>query len=117
MYSSIPIYPLSCEASLISASIFLDYRQRVYNCWLLKLPKIHLAKNILPISLRNGDQYFQPGEIPENILLWTKNVWRTLYSQWLVWKLTINHSIDPAERVEPVENMMSDKLFKADVII
>ena len=117
MYSSTPIHPLLCEAGLIPASILLDYRQRIYTCRLLRLPEIHPAKNILPISLRNGDQGFQLGELPENTLLWTENSRPTLYGQWLAWQLTIDHSIDPAEGVEPVENMMSDKLFKADVII
>lgn len=40
----------------------------------------------------------------------------TLYGQWLAWQLTIDHSIDPAKGVEPVENNMPVKLF-ADVII
>lgn len=117
MYSSTPIHPLLCEAGLIPASILLDYRQRVYTCRLLKLSEMHLAKNILPISLRNGDQGFQPGELLDNTLLWTENLRPILYGQWLAWQLTIDHSIDLAKGVEPVKKMMSDKLFKANIII
>ena len=69
MYSSTPVHPLKCEAGLIPASILLDYRQRAYTCRLLRLSELHPAKEILPISLRKGDQDFQPGELPENTLL------------------------------------------------
>ena len=54
MYSSTPVHPLLCEAGLISASILLDYRQRLYTHRLLSLPDSHPTKEILPISLREG---------------------------------------------------------------
>lgn len=107
MYASTPIHPLLCEAGLIPASIFLDYRQRVYAHRLLGLPGLHPAKEILPItiSIRDGDRWFQPGELPENTLMWTQNSRSTLYGQWLAWKITIDHSIDPVEGVERVEKI------------
>ncbi len=79
MYSSTPIHPLLCEAGLTPASILLDYRQRVYAHRLVSLPDLHPVKEILPISLRKGDVGFQPGELPENTLMWTQNSWPTLY--------------------------------------
>ncbi len=115
MYSSTPIHPLLCKAGLIPASILLDYRQRAYTCRLLVLSELHSAKEILPISLRKGDQDFQPGELPENTLLWTQNSRPALYGQWLAWQITLDHSIDPADGVEPVQKMISEEL-KADII-
>ncbi len=49
--------------------------------------------------------------------MWTQNSRPTLYGQCLAWQITIDHSIDPAEGVEPVEKIESNCLFKADVII
>ena len=106
MYSSTPIHPLLCEAGLIPASVLLDYRQRIYTCRLLRLPEMHPAKEILPISLGKGDQDFQPGELPENSLLWTQNSRPTLYGQWLAWQITLNHAIDPADGVEPTPKVI-----------
>ena len=77
---------------------------------------MHPAKEILPISLRKGDGGFQPGELPGNTLLWTQSSRPKLYGQWLAWQITIDHSIDPAEGVEPVEKVSSNGV-KADVII
>lgn len=71
----------------------------------------------MPVSLRKGDRDLQPEELPENTLLWTQNSRPTLYGQWLAWQLTIDHSIDPAEGVEPVEKIVFDELFKADISI
>ena len=116
MYSSTPIHPLLCEAGLIPASVLLDYRQRIYACRLLRLPEMHPAKEILSISLRKGDQDFQPGELPENSLVWTENSRPALYGQWLAWQITLDHAIDPADGVEPAPKVISDK-FKADIII
>ncbi len=81
MYSSTPIHPLLCEAGLIPASILLDYRQRRYTHRLLSLPDSHPTKKILLISLRERDGGFQPGDVPENTLLWTENARPTLYGQ------------------------------------
>ena len=55
MYPSTPVHPLLCEAGLVPTSTLLNHRQRHYAYRLLSLPDQHLAKNILPISLRKGD--------------------------------------------------------------
>lgn len=81
MYPSTPVHPLLSESGLIPASILLDYRQRRYTHRLLSLPDSHPTKEILPISLREGDKGFQPGEVPENTLIWTENAWPALYGQ------------------------------------
>ena len=69
MYFSTPIQPPLCEAGLIPASILLAYRQRLYTHRLLSLPDLHPTKEILPMSLREGDRGFQLGEAPENTLM------------------------------------------------
>ncbi len=69
--------------------MLLNHRQRQYACLLLSLPDQHPAKDILPISLRKGDGGFQPGELPENNLMWTENARPALYGQWLAWQITI----------------------------
>ncbi len=117
MYSSTPIHPLLCEVGLVIASALLDHRQRVYTHRLLCLQDSHPTKEILPISLREGDRGFQPGELPENTLMWTQNARPTSYGQWLAWKFTIDHCIDPAEGVEPDRRPDSYSLVKLDVII
>lgn len=116
MYSSILIHPFLCKAGLIPASILLDYCQTVYAHRLLSLPELHPTKVILPISLRKEDGGFQPGLLPENTLLWMQSLRPKLYGQWLAWQIAINHSIDSAEGVEPVEKMLSNGV-KANVII
>lgn len=117
MYPSTPIYPLLSEAGLIPASTLLDYCQRLYACRLLSLPDEHPAKQILPISLRSGDGSFQPGELPENTLMWTQASRPTLYGQWLAWQITVERSIDPACGVEPVEKIDPELQFKGEVLI
>ena len=79
MYSSTPIHPLLCKASLSPAFILLNYRQKLYTHRLLSLPNLHPTKKILPISLREGDRGFQLEEVPEDTLLQTENAWPTLY--------------------------------------
>ena len=79
MYRSTPLHPLLCEAGIIPASTHLDYRQRLYAHRLLSLPDLHPAKEILPISLRVGDEGFQPGELPDDSLMWTQHARPTLY--------------------------------------
>ncbi len=58
MYRSTPVHPLLCEAGIIPASTHLDYRQKLYAHRLLSLPDQHPAKDILPVSLREGDGGF-----------------------------------------------------------
>ena len=117
MYPSTLLHPLLCEAGLIPASTLLDYRQRSYAYRLLYLPDQHPAKEILPASLRVGDISFQPGELPDNTLTWIENIRPILYGQWLAWQLTVEHSIDPANGVEPVPVISSVSHFKNKVII
>ncbi len=116
MYPSTPIHPLLCEADLVPASTLLNHRQRQYAYRLLSLPDQHLTKNILPVSLRNGDGDFQPGELSVYDLMWTGNTRPTLYGQWLAWQITIEYSINPADGVEPVATMEPDE-FKGRIII
>ena len=117
MYLSTPIHPLLCEAGLTPASIILDTRQRLYGYRLLSLPDKHPTKKILPISLRTGDGTLQPEELPESNLMWTQNARPTLYGQWLAWQITVDHSIDPADGVEPVEIIKPSTNFVGKVII
>ena len=67
--------------------------------------------------MKVGDVNFQPGELPDNTLIWTENTKPTLYGQWLAWQLTVEHSIDPANGVEPVPVISSVSHFKNKVII
>ena len=113
---STPIHPLLCEAGLIPASTLLNHRQRQYAYRLLSLPDQHLAKNVLPISLRKRDASCQPGELPENTLMWAENTRPTLYGHWLAGQISIDHSIDLADGVEPVENMEVDR-FTGKIVI
>lgn len=117
MYPSTPIHPLLCEAGLTPASIVLDSNQRLYAHRLLNLPDEHPTKRILPISLRVGDGTLQPEELPENNLMWSQNARPTLYGQWLAWQMTVNHSIDPADGVEPVEIIEPSTNFSGEIII
>ena len=64
------VHPLLSEAGLIPAKILLDSCQKKYAYRLLTLPDYHPAKNTLPVSMREGDGNSQPGEQPENTLMW-----------------------------------------------
>ena len=82
----------------------------------MSLSDQHPTKEILPISLRKGDAGSQPGELPENTLMWTENARPTLYGQWLAWQISFEHAIDPADGVEPVEIMEVDR-FSGKIVI
>lgn len=71
----------------------------------------------MPISLRNGDRNSQPGEQPTDTLLWTVNTRPALYGQWLAWQIALDHAIDPAEGVEPVELVECVAKFEGQVVI
>ena len=49
--------------------------------------------------------------------MWSQNARPTLYGQWLAWQITIEHSIDPADGVEPVEVIKSGTCFEGKVIV
>ena len=117
MYPSTPLHSLLCEAGLTPASIILDTRQRLYGYRLLRLPDEHPAKKILPTSLRTGDGTFQPEELLENNLMWTQNAQPRLYRKWLAWQLTVDHSIDPADGLEPVEIIKPSTSFAGKIVI
>ena len=117
MYPSTPIHPLLSEAGLIPAKILLDFCQKRYTYCLLTLPDGHPTKEILPVSMREGDGSLQPGEQPENTLMWVENLRPTLLGQLLAWRLAFDQSIDPADGVESVEESGPSVLFSGDIII
>lgn len=112
-----PIHPLLSEAGLIPAKILLDFCQKRYTYRLLTLPGYHPTKEILPVSMREGDGSSQPGELPENTLMWVENARPTLLGHLLARQLALDHCIDPADGVESVENSEPTALFPGDVII
>ena len=63
MYESTPITPLMEKVGLIPVAIMLDYYQRRYTYRLLTLADGHPIKDILPISLKIGDEKSQPEEL------------------------------------------------------
>ena len=77
----------------------------------------HPIKKILPISFRMGDETLQPEELPEKNFMWTQSARPTLYGQLLAWQITIDHSIDPADRLKPVEVIKPSTNFIGKVII
>ena len=48
--------------------------------------------------------------------MWTENTRPTLYGYWLAWQISIGHSIDLVDGVEPVENMKVDR-FTGEIVI
>ena len=81
MYPSTRIQPLLSEARLVPAQILLNHRQRMYAYRLLSLLEDHPAKEILPVSFRKGDGDTQPGEQPEDTLLWASKDRANTYGQ------------------------------------
>ena len=55
MWKSTPIDILLAEANLRKMRVLLDSRQRSFGIRLASLPDENPAKNILPVTLRNGD--------------------------------------------------------------
>lgn len=49
-----------------------------------------------------GDASFQPEKLLDNMFTLTTNTKPTLYKQWFVWQLTIEDSIDLANKVKHV---------------
>jgi len=62
MLRSTPVEPLVREAGLASAEALLEARKLRYITRLLSLPENHPAKEILPVSFREGYQHIQLGE-------------------------------------------------------
>ena len=78
---------------------------------------MHPSKEKLPISLREKDKGLQPGERPENTLLWIENIQPALYGQWLAWQITIEYAINSVKGVEPVTGLESYNLLQPKVIV
>ena len=97
MYPSTPVHPLLCEAGLIPAKLLLEFRQKTYAYRLLTLPDHHPTKNILPVSLRKGDESSQPGEQPNDTLIWAEQVKPREFGHLLAQKVSSNNAIDPAD--------------------
>jgi len=62
MLRTIHVGSLICEAGLAPEEAILEFRRLRYTARLLSLPENHLAKAILPMSFREGDQHTQPGK-------------------------------------------------------
>lgn len=117
MYPSTPIHPLLSEAGLIPAKIMLDRRQKAYAYRLLTLPDCHPTKQVLPVSLGKGDKNSQPGEQPDDTLMWVENAKPRLFGHLLAQQIASNNSIDPADGIEPVEAFGPASGFSGSIII
>lgn len=62
IYPSTPIDVLISESGLTPAQIMLDFRQQKYAHCILSLPDSIPTKEILPVTLRIGDENVQPNE-------------------------------------------------------
>lgn len=66
--------------------------------------------------MREGDGNSQPGEQPENTFMWVESARPTLLGHLLARQLAINNSIDPADGIEPVENLGSAVPFPGEIV-
>lgn len=71
MYQSTPISPLMSESGLPPAHVLLDFRQHAYAHRILSLPNSIPTKDILPITLQEGDGHAQPKDLPEGDSMWS----------------------------------------------
>ena len=117
MYSSTPIHSLLSEAGLIPAKILLNSYQKKYAYRLLTLPDYYSAKKTLPVSMREGDGNSQLGGQPENTLMWIEIARPALLGHLLARQLARDNSIDPADGIEPVENLGSAPPFPGKIMI
>lgn len=115
-YPGTPIHPLLSEAGLIPAKLLLDFRQKSYAYRLLTLLNHHPTKQILPISLRDGDKSSQSGEQPEDTLLWAESAKPKLLGHLLAQQVASNNAIDPEDGVEPVQSLGPNAGFSGIVI-
>ena len=102
MYQSTPISPLMSEAGLLPAHVLMDFRQRTYAHRALSLPNSISTKDILPITLREGDGHAQPEDLPEGDSIWSTTQRIRTYGQHLARQISVGFRIDPAEGVEPI---------------
>ncbi len=102
MYQSTPIAPLVSESGRISANILLDFRERRHAYRILGLSDLVTTKEILPVTLREGDGNAQPGDQPESDSIWATSQRIKTYGQHLARMVSVGSSIDPAEGTEPI---------------
>lgn len=81
------------------------------------MPDHHPTKDILPVSLRKGDESSQPEEQPEDILMWVENTKLKLFGHLLAQQIADNYSIDSADGVEPVQSFGPAICFTGSIII
>ena len=94
MWKSTPIDILLAEANLRKAKVLLDWRQRSFSFRLTSLPDKNPAKNILPVTLRNGDSAEQSSDDAE----WAEKLTpvKNLLSQHLAQSISRITEVDPA---------------------
>ena len=102
MYQKTIISPLMSESGLLPAHVLLDFRQRAYAHRILSLPNSIPTKDILPITLREGDGHTQPEDLPECDSIWSTTQRIRTYGQHLARRISLGFCIDPAEGVEPI---------------
>lgn len=110
MFRTTPIGPLVKEAALVPAETLLNSRQLNYIVRLIGLPGDQPAKQILPITLREGDQHAQPGEQPADDRIWAETTVKGPQNlgQQLAKKLARALPIDPSGGFEDTEPDTAD---------
>jgi hypothetical protein len=95
----------------------LDHKQRKFTIRALKLPSINLANQLLPPTLRYGDESAQPNEYSTGNLEWSDyRVKPRNLAQRLAKKLTNQLKLDPSEGFEEAK-CVKGLLFPGDVTI
>ena len=109
---------MPCESGLLPAHVLLDFRQRAYAYRIISLPDSIPTKDILPITLREGDGHAQPEDLPENDSIWSTTQRIRTYGQHLARQISVGFCIDPAEGVEPISaippQVFPGKVFMED---
>lgn len=59
-----------------------------------------------------GDESSEPGELPEDTLMWVESSKPKLLCHLLAHQIASHHSIDPTDGVEPVQSLQSAACFK-----
>ncbi|KAL2008564.1 hypothetical protein VTN00DRAFT_6758 [Thermoascus crustaceus] len=102
MFRTTPIGPLVREAGLEPAETLLKARQLGYTIRLLGLPNSHPARQVLPVTFREGDCHAQPGEQPIGDRVWAEVSGRGPWSlgQHLACQIAGTLKIDPSRGFE-----------------
>jgi ribonuclease HI len=118
MFSTTPVGPLIKEAALTPAEALLDDRQLRYTTRLLGLPRGQPTKQVLPVTLREGDRHAQPGEQPANDRKWAEAHARGFQSlgQHLARQLAMALPVDPSGGFEEVETEATDT-FPGQILV